>query len=98
MANEAFNKERNQYVRIKLGLRLRSFLQRYDPSNIDTKEGKQTEGIEIWMWHRMLNVIRQDRITNGDILGKIKEQSKLLKVIKNRRHWMSVCLLVEKDL
>ena len=41
---------------------------------------------ETWRWRRMLKIKWTDRIQNGEILQRAKEERLLLKISKNRRH------------
>jgi hypothetical protein len=39
-----------------------------------------------WCWRRMLKIKWTDRITNGEVFQRAKEERLLLNVLKNRRH------------
>ena len=41
---------------------------------------------ETWCWRRTLKIELTDRITNDEVLQKVKEERLLLKILKNRRH------------
>ena len=41
---------------------------------------------ETWCWRRTLKIEWTDRITNDEVLQKVKEERLLLKILKNRRH------------
>jgi len=40
---------------------------------------------ESWCWRRMLKIKWTDRITNGEVFQRAKEEGVLLKILKNRR-------------
>ena len=52
--------------------------------------GKNEERIitifETWSWRGMLKIKWTDRIKNGEVLQRAKEEKLLLKIIQNRRH------------
>jgi len=41
---------------------------------------------ETWCWGRMLKIKCTDRITNGEVFQRAKEERLLLQILKNRRH------------
>jgi hypothetical protein len=43
-------------------------------------------GFETWSWRGMLKIKWTDRITNGGVFQRAKEERLLLKILKNRRH------------
>ena len=52
--------------------------------------GKNEERIinafETWSWRGMLKIKWTDRIMNGEVFQRAKEEGVLLKILKNRRH------------
>jgi len=43
----------------------------------------------MWMWRRMESVSWLDKITNEEVLSKVKENSQLISVIRNwKKNWI----------
>ena len=53
---------------------------------VGKSEERAINAFETWRWRRMLKIKRTDRITNGEVFQKVKEERLLLKIKKNRRH------------
>jgi len=49
-------------------------------------EERVKNAFETWCWSRMLKIKWTDRITNGEVFGRAKEERLLLKILKIRRH------------
>jgi porphobilinogen deaminase len=50
------------------------------------KMKKVVNAFEAWCWRRMLKIKWTERIMNGDIFQRAKEERLLLKILKNRCH------------
>jgi hypothetical protein len=55
------------------------------PYNYNYEE-RVINAFEAWCWRRKLKIKWTDRITNGGVFERAKEESLLLKILKNRRH------------
>jgi hypothetical protein len=54
------------------------------------RENEQRVGYALeTCWRRMLTIKWTDRITNGEVFQRVKEERLLLKILKNRRHLWS---------
>ena len=53
---------------------------------VGTNEERAINVFETWRWRRVLKIKWTDRITNGEVFQKVKEERLLLKFLKNRRH------------
>ena len=49
-------------------------------------EEKVVNAFETWSWRRMLKIKWTERITNGEVFRRKKEERLLLKILKNRHH------------
>ena len=58
-------------------------------------EERAINGFETRCWRRMLKIKWTDRITNGEVFQKMKEERLLLKNLKNRRH---SCIGIQLDI
>ena len=56
---------------------------------VGKNEERAINAFETWCWRRMLKIKWTDRITNDEVFQKVKGETLLLKIFKNRRHsWM----------
>jgi hypothetical protein len=50
---------------------------------------KQLESFEMWCWRRMENISCSDRVRNGEVLLRVKEQRNILhEIIKRKANWI----------
>jgi hypothetical protein len=54
--------------------------------SVEKNEERVINGFETWSWRGMLKIKWTDRITNGEVFQRAKEERLLLKIFKNRRH------------
>ena len=47
---------------------------------------KKIEAFEMWIWRRMAKISWRDKITNDDVLKRVKEERSLLNKIWQRKH------------
>ena len=55
---------------------------------IGEEERKKLKAFEMWCYRRKMNIKLMDRITNEEVLGRIKEKRTLRKSLKKRRGQM----------
>ena len=57
------------------------------------EDEKRLEAFEMWLWRAMEKVRWADKIRNDEVLTRIAEERRILKVIGNRkRNWLGHCL------
>jgi len=61
-------------------------LYRSETCTIGENEERVVNAFKTWSWRGMLKIKWTDRITNGEVLQRVKEERLLLKILQNRRH------------
>ena len=57
------------------------------------EDEKRLEAFEMCVWRAMEKVKRVDKVRNDEVLRKIREDRRILKVSENRKsHWLGHCL------
>ena len=93
MARAAFNKKRALFTTIlDLELRKKSVkcyirslaLYGAETGTFRAVDQKQLESSEMWCWRRMEKNSWTDRVRNGEVLLRVKEQRKIVRTVKTK--------------
>jgi len=61
---------------------------------VGKNEERVVTAFETWRWRGMLTIKWTDRMTNGEVFQRAKEERLLLKILKNRRQsWIGITSL-----
>ena len=62
-------------------------------------EERMLESLEMWVWRRMEAISWKDKVTNDEVLKRVKEERNLLKIIRRRKkNWLGHILRGENML
>jgi hypothetical protein len=59
-----------------------------ETGTVGKNEERVVNAFETWSWRGMLKIKRTDRITNGGVFQRVKEERLHLKMLNNMGHFM----------